>query len=66
MCLLGGCVDGSSLSKDGIVEIMYLPNIDVLRGQLLGVLEQRGRDIVGVLGRRQEDLVDVLERRKFE
>lgn len=66
MCLLGGLVDKSAMSKDGIVEIMNLPSIDVLRSELVRVLGRRGQEIVGLLGRKQEDLVSMLGRRKEE
>jgi ribosomal protein L10 len=66
MLLLGASVQDLCLSRDGVMEIMDLPSVDVMRGELVGVLEHRARELVHVLGIQQEEMVSLLERREYE
>lgn len=64
MSLLGGSVDGVCLSRDGLVEFMMMPSLDEMRGELIGVLEVRSRELIEILGQHQNELLSVLERRE--
>ena len=35
---------------EGVEQVGRLDELDVLRGQVVGLLEMRGRDLIGVLG----------------
>lgn len=49
LILLGGLVEGTKiLSAQEIMELLQLPDLDTLRGQLVGMLEMPARQLVGV------------------
>lgn len=50
LTLLAGVVEGKVLQPEAVREIANLPEIEQLRGQLVGLLELPQRQMVGVLG----------------
>ncbi len=56
-----GYLDGKVLSKDELVSLADLPSIDVLRAQLLGVLQAPAGNLVGVLNAKTSSIVYALK-----
>lgn len=61
-----GFLDGSVLSASDVVEISKLPSKDVLRAQLLGVLQAPSRNLASILYAKLSQIVNVLNNYKEE
>ena len=61
-----GFLDGSVISASDVVEISMLPSKDVLRSQLLGVLQAPSRNLASVLYVKLSQVVNVLNNYKEE
>ena len=56
----GGFVEGKAVSANDVVALAKLPSKDVLRAQLLGVLQAPSRNLASVLNQKVASLVYVL------
>ena len=58
-----GVLNNQTLSKDDIESLSKLPGLDVLRGQLLGLLSQPSTTFVRVVNAAPQNLLNVLQAR---
>ncbi len=49
LLILGGAMDGKSLSPDQIKELATLPSLDELRGKLIGLIQAPATKVAGVI-----------------
>lgn len=59
-----GFIDGSVISASDVIEISKLPSKDVLRAQLLGVLQAPSRNLASILYAKLSQLVNALNNYK--
>src|SRR5512132_1276568 len=59
----GGIIQGRPISADEIATLATLPSLDVLRGQLVGVIAAPLSTVVGLFNAPLRDLVGVLQAR---
>ena len=62
----GGVTDGQFIPATGVETLSQLPSLEVLRGQLLGMLSQPATTLVGVLAAPGAQLARVLDARKSQ
>lgn len=57
--ILGGALDGKTLSAAEVVQLANLPSLDVLRGKIVGLLQAPATKLAGLLQAPARDLVGV-------
>jgi large subunit ribosomal protein L10 len=63
LSLRGGVLDGAPISGEEVESLAKLPPVDVLRGQLVGLVAAPLTELVGVLAAPLRDLLGVLDAR---
>ena len=63
LALRGGIMQGATISAEQVEELAKLPPVDVLRGQLLGVVVAPLTTVVGLLSAPLRDLVGLIDAR---
>ena len=63
LALRGGVMQGATISAEQVEELAKLPPVDVLRGQLLGVIVAPLTTVVGLLSAPLRDLVGLIDAR---
>ena len=58
--IIGGCIDGKTLSVDEVKQLASLPSLDELRGKLVGLIKSPSQKLASVAVAPANKLVNVL------